>query len=92
MKTIVGNKFFAGIGDRYLARTGFRAQQTDEPESDRPDNLMRPVPGDRGAHGSFDQQAKARSPQLVATTHLRGLAAGALLVGAAATAQTVRRR
>src|SRR5204863_8150748 len=28
--TIAGNKFAAGLGDRYLGRTGFDSQQTDE--------------------------------------------------------------
>jgi NAD(P)-dependent dehydrogenase (short-subunit alcohol dehydrogenase family) len=91
VKTIVGNKFFAGLGDRYLARTGFRSQQTGEPEDDRPDNLMEPVPGDHGAHGRFDGEATARSAQLVATTHLRGLTCGALLLAGGAVATTVRR-
>ena len=36
--TIAGNKIAPGIGDWYLARTGYAAQQTDEPAlPDRPD-------------------------------------------------------
>jgi NAD(P)-dependent dehydrogenase (short-subunit alcohol dehydrogenase family) len=84
VKTILGNRFFAGLADRYLARTGFERQQTDEPvEPDREGNLFEPVPGDMGAHGEFDREAKPRSLQLWATQHRDwlGLAAGA---GAAA--------
>jgi hypothetical protein len=74
--TIWGNKFFPGLGDRYLARTGYGAQQTNEPRApDRPHNLWQPVPGDHGAHGVFDERARAGSWQLWANTHLRELAA-----------------
>ena len=41
-----------------------------------------PPPGDPGAHGHFDDQAKARSPQLWLATHKRALAGAA--AGAAA--------
>src|SRR5207302_7066630 len=51
VKAILGNAVAPSLGDRYLARTGYDAQQTDEPVSpDRPDNLFEPVEGDRGAH------------------------------------------
>lgn len=76
--TIAGNKFAAGIGDRYLGRTGFKSQQTEVPADEgRPDNLFEPVPGDRGAHGRFDDRAKGRSPQLIAATRRRTLFAAA---------------
>jgi NAD(P)-dependent dehydrogenase (short-subunit alcohol dehydrogenase family) len=84
--TVIGNKVLPGLGDRYLARTGFDAQQTDQPvNGDRPDNLFAPLPGDRGAHGDFDDEAKPRSPQLWLTTHKGTLAAtaGAGLLAAA---------
>jgi NADP-dependent 3-hydroxy acid dehydrogenase YdfG len=75
--TIVGNKLFPGLGDRYLARTGYDSQQTDEPVTpDRPSNLYEPVPGDHGAHGRFDDRSSGRSYQWWATTH-RGLVAAA---------------
>jgi hypothetical protein len=79
---IWGNKFFPGLGDRYLARTGYEGQMTQQPEDpERPNNLYEPVPGDPGAHGAFDARAHADSPQLWATTHSRALLAG---VGAGA--------
>ena len=82
--TILGNKVAPWFGDRYLARTGYGGQQTDEPaDPDRPDNLFEPVAGDHGAHGIFDDQAHARSPQLWATKNRAWLAlAGAGLAGA----------
>ncbi len=82
---IIGNKLLPGLGDWYLARTGYGSQQTDEPvKPDRPNNLYEPVPGDHGAHGNFDEKAHAKSPQLWATKH-RGalLATGIGLAGAA---------
>jgi NAD(P)-dependent dehydrogenase (short-subunit alcohol dehydrogenase family) len=86
--TIVGNKIAPGFADWYLSRSGYDAQQTEEPVSpERRDNLWEPLPGDHGAHGSFDERATDASPQLWATTH-RGLFAlagvGALLGAAAA--------
>lgn len=74
---IIGNKLLPGLGDRYLAKTGYSSQQTDRPVSpDRPDNLYETVPGDHGAHGNFDGQSSSESYQLWATTH-RGLLAAA---------------
>ena len=67
--TILGNKVAPGVLDRYLARTGFTSQQTDEPRpADAPVNLWEPADGtaghDFGAHGAFDDRAKSRAPQL----------------------------
>ena len=63
--TLLANKVAAGLFDRYLARTGWKGQQTDEPvPPDRPDNLFEPLPGDHGAHGRFDDQAHDRSLHL----------------------------
>jgi NAD(P)-dependent dehydrogenase (short-subunit alcohol dehydrogenase family) len=90
--TIIGNKLAPWLGDRYLARTAYSGQQTDEPVSpDRPSNLFEPVPGDRGAHGSFDEQAHEKSPQLWATKN-RGWLALAAGVGAITAAALLGRR
>jgi hypothetical protein len=63
--TIVLDKFAPRFGDWYLARHGYEAQQYDGAiDSDRPDNLYCPLPGDRGAHGDFDSRAHARSVQV----------------------------
>jgi NAD(P)-dependent dehydrogenase (short-subunit alcohol dehydrogenase family) len=50
--SILGDKLAAPLADRYLARTGYETQQTEEPaEPERPDNLFQALPGDWGAHG-----------------------------------------
>jgi hypothetical protein len=66
--TIFGDKVAAGLLDRYLARTGYKSQQTSQPTSpDRPANLWEPADGrdghDFGAHGSFDATSTPRSWQ-----------------------------
>ncbi|HWC12324.1 MAG TPA: hypothetical protein VG455_14020, partial [Acidimicrobiales bacterium] len=85
--TILANRVAPALLDRYLGRNGIEGQQTDKPSPpDRPVDLWAPVPGDHGAHGIFDDQAKASSAQLWATRHRRalGLGGAALLSGAAA--------
>lgn len=70
MKAIAGEKIAPGFADHYLARNGYEAQQTDEPlHEPRPDDLYDPVPGDHGAHGSFDAQAKGWSAAWWLTKH-----------------------
>jgi NAD(P)-dependent dehydrogenase (short-subunit alcohol dehydrogenase family) len=79
---VLGNKFFPELGDRYLAKTGFDSQQSDEPVSpNRRDNLFEPVAGDHGAHGRFDGRATYASPQLWADTHRGTLALAAIGAG-----------
>jgi NAD(P)-dependent dehydrogenase (short-subunit alcohol dehydrogenase family) len=78
--TVLGDKLAPGLGDLYLGRTGFDAQQTDDPETARrDDNLFEAVPGDPGARGRFEGEAIERSFQLSATKHRRLLLLGALL-------------
>jgi hypothetical protein len=64
VKAIVGNAIAPSFADHYLARNGFSAQQTDQPQDGRPDNLFEPVEGTQAAHGPFDAQAKSQSFQL----------------------------
>jgi short-subunit dehydrogenase len=86
--TILGEKFASGLMDVYLGRTNEQAQQTEDAidPATRTDNLFAPPPGDPGAHGMFDDQAKGRSPQTWLTTHRRAVLAGAAAAGAAAAA------
>jgi NAD(P)-dependent dehydrogenase (short-subunit alcohol dehydrogenase family) len=84
--TIIGNRLAPWFADRYLAKTAIGGQQTDRPADDhrrRTDYLYEPVPGDHGAHGSFDDEAKAHSPQAVLSRHRGAAAAGAAGVAAA---------
>lgn len=70
VQTIIGNKIVPGYLDEYLARTGFKGQQTSEPaDANRPNNLYEPIPGDHGARGPFDAKAWDFSPQFWAATH-----------------------
>jgi NAD(P)-dependent dehydrogenase (short-subunit alcohol dehydrogenase family) len=79
VKAIIGNKIAPWLGDWYLARVGYAAQQTDAPaDPNRPHNLWQPVPGDHGAHGTFDARARDMSVQLWADTHRGWLALAGL--------------
>jgi NAD(P)-dependent dehydrogenase (short-subunit alcohol dehydrogenase family) len=82
---IAGNAATPGLGDEYLAKSGYESQMTEEPDDpDRPNNLFDPLPGDRGAHGRFDDRARPSSWQWWATKNRRWLAlAGAGCVGLA---------
>ena len=84
VKAIVGQMFIPGILDHYLGKTGYRAQQTDEPVArNRRDNLWDPVAGDHGAHGSFDSRARDTSAELWTRTHLGVLTGLTLIAGGA---------
>jgi NAD(P)-dependent dehydrogenase (short-subunit alcohol dehydrogenase family) len=96
MGTLVANAVAPGLLDRYLARTGFSSQQTDQPKDpDQPANLWEPADGpdgrDFGAHGRFDDRSTDRSPQLWASQHHGLLAATAATAVAVAASAIVRR-
>jgi hypothetical protein len=89
IKAIWGQKLIPGLLDRYLARTGYQAQQASAYiPSSRADNLFTPVPGDHGAHGLFDSRSQAYSPQLWLTKNRHWL----LLAGAVFGLLSRRRR
>jgi NAD(P)-dependent dehydrogenase (short-subunit alcohol dehydrogenase family) len=70
-----------GLMDRYVARSAWRGQQTEDPEvRGRPDNLERPVRARVGARGTFSGRATSSSLQLWAATHRGLVAAGVLAV------------
>ncbi len=88
VKALVANKFAAGYLDYYLARHGYDSQQSDGPEDPhRPNNLYHPLPGDAGAHGRFDTQARGWSPQVWANEHKAAL--GWIAAGLGALGTTV---
>lgn len=83
VKAIVGNKVAPSYADHYLARNGYQSQQVAQPEDpSRPNNLWEPLPGDHGAHGSFDDRARTLSLELEAEMHAKWLA-GAFGLGVA---------
>ncbi|HEY7281424.1 MAG TPA: SDR family oxidoreductase [Actinomycetota bacterium] len=93
--TIVANTVIPGVLDRYLGRTGFSSQQTDQPEDPaRPFNLWEPVDRatDHGPHGRFDDRAHSRSAQWWWTTHRALVAAGAAVAGGIGIGLAGRRR
>ena len=59
-KLLWGQKLSPRAGDWMLRRIGWKNQHTDQDKPiDSPDNLFETLPGDPGAHGRFDGQAKA---------------------------------
>lgn len=82
-EAILGDAVASPLLDRYLAATGIQGQQDPAlPPAER-DNLFEPLPGDRGAHGRFDAEARTVSPQLWVTKRRTPLLAGAAALGAA---------
>jgi NAD(P)-dependent dehydrogenase (short-subunit alcohol dehydrogenase family) len=89
---ILGNHLAPWIGDRYLARTNVKAQQTDEPiEPGRPDYLYGPL-GDRGSRGPFDEEARTSSVELALAKRRNVLTVAAGLATAAAAGAALARR
>jgi NAD(P)-dependent dehydrogenase (short-subunit alcohol dehydrogenase family) len=90
--TILGNHAIPRLLDRYLARTGYKSQQTDQPaDPRRRANVWGPVDGDHGAHGDFDAKAKDRSYQWWLTTHRTPVLGALGALGAAAALRATRR-
>lgn len=94
---VVARRVAPGLLDRHLARTGYDAQQTDEPAGPGPHNLWEPLDGvggrDFGAHGVFDDEAAAHSPYTALSRHpaVAGAAVGAAAGASALLARAVRR-
>ncbi|MBY8345963.1 MULTISPECIES: SDR family oxidoreductase [Streptomyces] len=82
--TLLANAAVPGLLDRYLARTGFEAQQ-DKGEHGEAGNLWSPADGphgrDFGTHGRFDVESHARSAQDWLSRN-RARAGAALAIGA----------
>ncbi len=97
--TLLAQKFLAPLLDRYLGRTGYDSQQTEERVNRQPPhNLWEPLdqePGsDHGAHGEFDDQSHAHSPQQWASQHpvVSGTSALGAGLGTLLAARAARRR
>src|SRR5260370_6794116 len=63
--TILANRVAPALLDRYLARTGYRSQQTAQPaDPGQPGNLLQPVDGINGhdfsAHGALGDRSHDR--------------------------------
>src|SRR3954449_11318129 len=85
--TILGNKIAPWLAERYLARTAVDGQQASRPPTptNSEGNLFQTVnSSDPGAHGAFDDMAKATSRQWWASRNRYVLGAASALAGAAA--------
>jgi NAD(P)-dependent dehydrogenase (short-subunit alcohol dehydrogenase family) len=97
--TLLLNAVVPGLLDRYLARSAFSGQQTEQPrQPGDPENLWQPADSrsghDFGAHGRFDEQATSRDPQPWLSRHhtvLATTAATAAGLGGAMAARKLRR-
>jgi NAD(P)-dependent dehydrogenase (short-subunit alcohol dehydrogenase family) len=84
VKVIAASRLANGITDRYLAATGFDAQQDGPFPAGGPgaDSLFDPCETDAGAHGRFDDESRATSVLATASRYrlpLAGTAAGLAL-------------
>jgi NAD(P)-dependent dehydrogenase (short-subunit alcohol dehydrogenase family) len=86
--TILGNRIAPWLAEAYLAKTGFKGQQTDKRAAPgRRDYLEDTLDAERdhGSHGSFGDQSHGHSPQTWLAQR-RGAALGAVAGAAAAAA------
>jgi NAD(P)-dependent dehydrogenase (short-subunit alcohol dehydrogenase family) len=95
--TILANRVAPALLDRYLAKTGYDAQQTGDRESPgQPDNLWAPADNkqgdDYGAHGEFDDKSHPRSAQLLLSQHRLAATAAGMATAAAGVVLASRAR
>jgi len=79
VEAIVGNKIAPRLLDKYLGRTGYKTQQTSEPEDpDRRSNLWMSMDAERdhGARGRFNGRSRNFSLQLWVDFHRPWIAMG----------------
>ena len=92
MKAILANRIAPGLLDRYLAKSGYTGQLTDQPsDPDAPGNLFEPVTGAYGAHGRFDGQARTGSWEMFTSRHRNAVWVAALLIAMAIGAHLLAR-
>lgn len=92
VKAILANRIAPGLLDRYLAKSGYTGQLTDQPaDADAPGNLFEPVAGPYGAHGRFDARARTGSWEVFTSRH-RDVTWGVALAGLAFVAYRIAKR
>jgi NAD(P)-dependent dehydrogenase (short-subunit alcohol dehydrogenase family) len=92
VKAILANRIAPGLIDRYLARSGYSGQLTNERcDPEAPGNLFDPVKGDYGAHGRFDDRARTGSWEMFTGYHRNAVWAVTFLCVAAAAGLLTRR-
>ena len=92
--TVLANKVVPQLLDLYLARIGYKAQQSSEPEDPaRPDNLYRPVDRPVGAHGRFDDRSHPHAALAWLNRHrLKAVVAATPALGSLVASSARRRR
>jgi NADP-dependent 3-hydroxy acid dehydrogenase YdfG len=82
VEAIIGQKFFPGLLDRYLGKTGYKSQQIqNEPRNpNAPNNLYDYVPGVHSARGKFADRSKRTSAEVYLSLHREWFALGALAI------------
>jgi short-subunit dehydrogenase len=92
LKAIIANRIAPGLLDRYLAKSGYTGQLSDEPSDPAaPGNLFESVPGGYGSHGRFDDRARPESWEMIASRHRKFLLVAAV-AGAIAGGYLLARR
>jgi short-subunit dehydrogenase len=93
VEATLGEKVIPGMLDHYLAKAAWNGAMLPEPaDPNQPDNFWKPLSGDHGAHGPFDDKARDFSAQLWATENRSTLLGGLLLAGLGFSAMMLRNR
>jgi NAD(P)-dependent dehydrogenase (short-subunit alcohol dehydrogenase family) len=92
LKLIAGQWVAPAYVDQVLAEDGINGQQSEVPDpGGRPNNLFSPIPGDRGAHGRYDDRAY-EDDLIVDPDRLRMAVGGVAAAGLVALAVVAGRR
>ena len=92
VQAILANRIAPGLIDKYLARTGYSSQLSDEDIGpNAPNNLFEPVPGNYAAHGRFDMRSRSGSWEMFTDRHRAAFWAAAG-IGAVAVVHQIAKR
>jgi len=93
VEAINAEKFASAAMDEYLANAAWEGSLREEPsQPGKADNFWEPVPGDRGSHGPFDEEARTFSLQTWASKNRGWLAVAGAATAALAVSLAERRR
>jgi hypothetical protein len=93
VEATLGEKMIPGMLDHYLAKAAWKGAMLPEPaDPNQPDNFWKPLAGDHGAHGPFDNKARDFSAQLWVTENRATLLGGLVLAGLGFSALMLRNR
>ena len=81
IKVILGNKIFPALGDWYLAKTGYKSQQTEKKlKHPKKDNLFSAPKGNFSTRGEFGGKARSSSAMLWMSEHKVATAASGMVI------------